>query len=321
MCRPRVGRRNKVPKMTDTGRLRTLLDRSEFVITAEMTPLLTTDPDEFRAAAQPLKGRADAVNVTDAAGARVSMSSMAAATLLLRDGIEPVMQITCRDRNRIAIANDLIGAAALGIRNLLVLTGDDPKGGDEPDAMPVFDLASSEIIAIARRMSDRGEIPSGRTLSGGPSWLVGAADLPFDPPSDWKPDSLIEKIDAGAEFIQTQFCFEPKVARRYFTRLGDFGILDKLSFIVGVGPIASARSAKWMHDNLHGVSVPDAIIKRLQGADDQAAEGRKICCELIQEYHQMPGVSGVHVMAPAQDAHSIADVIDASMVLTPAKAN
>jgi len=299
--------------MTKHGRLKSLLDRREFVITAEITPQLTADRDEFLQQAKPLKDRADAVNVTDGAGARVAMSSLAAAAMLVQEGIEPVMQMTCRDRNRIAIVADLIGAAALGITNILFLRGDRPEGGDEPDAKAVFDLESNDVITIAQRMRDEGMIPSGREFSCPPNFHIGAADVPFDAPPDWKPDALRAKIDAGADFIQTQFCFEPLTTQRYLERLREFGILDRVPMILGVGPILSARSASWMNENLFGVTIPDSIIRRLEGAKDQAAEGLRICVELIELYKVMPGVSGVHIMAPAQGPQRIADVIDAVM--------
>lgn len=299
--------------MNTSSRLKTLLDRGEFVVTAEITPRLTTDGSDFLEQAEPLKGRADAVNVTDGAGARVAMSSMAASALLLQAGIEPIMQMTCRDRNRIALSANLIGAAALGIRNILVLRGDRPEGGDEPDAMPVFDLESKDVVAIARRMRDEGTIPSGRELRTRPAFVIGAADVPFDAPPDWTPDGLQAKIDGGVNFIQTQFCFDPLVTQRYLERLGEHGILDQVSMILGVGPIVSARSARWMNENLFGVTVPDAIIDRLEGSEDQATEGQQICAELIELYNIMPGASGVHVMAPAQGPQRIAAVIDQAL--------
>ena len=275
---------------TPGGRLESLLGENEFVITAEITPKLSASPEDILQQAQPLKGRADAV-----------------------------LLMTYQDRNRIAIAADLIGASALGIRNLLALTGDDPKSGDEPDAKPVFDLSSRNIIEMARRMSDDGKTPSGRALSSHAQLFVGAADAPFDPPADWRPDGLLDKIEAGAGFVQTQFCFEPAIVSRYLGVLEDHGILEKASIIVGVGPIASARSARWMDANLFGVSIPDETISRLEGAGDEAAEGLKVCVELIQAYREMPGVSVVHVMAPAQSAERAAEAIDTSGVLNKRK--
>ena len=297
------------------GRLQSLLVEKKFVVTAEITPRLSANPKDILQQARPLKGRADAVNVTDGAGARVTMSSLAASALLVRDGIEPVLQVTCRDRNRIAIAAELIGAAALGIPNLLALTGDDPKSGDEPDAKPVFDLSSRDIIELARRLSDEGKTASGRELAGHPQFFAGAADAPFDPPADWRPDGLLAKIESGARFVQTQFCFDPGIVRRYLAVLEDFGVLERASIIIGIGPIASARSARWMNANLFGVSIPDDVIKRLDGADDEAAEGLEVCVELIRAYHDMPGVSGVHVMAPAQSPQRAAKAIELSSVL------
>ncbi len=179
--------------------------------------------------------------------------------------------------------------------------------------MPVFDLESQDIVTMLRRMRDEGTIPSGRQLETRPEFHIGCADVPFDAPADWKPDGLQAKIDAGVEFIQTQFCFDPLIAQRYFAHLAKFGILDSVSFIVGVGPILSARSARWMHENLHGVSVPDSILARLDSAEDQAAEGHRICVELIELYKVMPGIAGVHIMAPAQGAERIAAVIDEVM--------
>ena len=183
--------------MPTKGALQSLLEAGEFVVTAEITPKLTASPEDILAQALPLRGLADAVNVTDGAGARVTMSSLAASALLVQAGIEPVLQMTCRDRNRIAIAADLIGASALGIRNLLALSGDDPKTGDEPEAKPVFDLGSKDIMSLCRSLSAEGKTTSGRALATSASLFVGAADAPFDPPADWQPTGLLEKNCGG----------------------------------------------------------------------------------------------------------------------------
>ena len=293
------------------GKLKAAIERGDFVITAEITPKLTTSADELLQQALPLKDKVTAVNVTDGAGARVTMSSLAASALLVRNGIEPVLQMTCRDRNRIAISADLIGAAALSIENLLVLTGDNPGSGDEPDAKGVFDFTANDVIALATRMNEEGTIGSGRELAQRPAFNVGGVDAPFDPPADWRPDKLAARADAGMRFIQTQFCYEPDVTERYVGRLREHGILERAALIIGVGPIASVRSARWMDENLFGVSIPQAVIQRLEDARDAAEEGHRICVELIETYKAMPGVSGVHIMAPAQNAQRIADVIDA----------
>ncbi len=301
--------------MTAAGTLAERLEQGIFVVTAEVTPALSADPEVFLRRAAPLKGLADAVNVTDAAGARATLSSLAGAALLVGDGIEPILQVTCRDRNRIGLASDLIGAAALGIRNILVLHGDSPEAGDQPEAKPVYDLDSRGVMTLVRQMREQGTLPSGRAIEPPPRLLIGGADTPFDPPEGWQPESLRAKADAGADFIQTQFVFDPDVAERYFQRLADHGLTERLAFIVGVGPLASARSARWMNDNLFGVTVPESVIARLEAAEDQAAEGRRICVELIQTYAEMAGVAGVHIMAPMKGADTIAQVIEDSGIL------
>jgi methylenetetrahydrofolate reductase (NADPH) len=252
--------------------------------------------------AAPLKGLADAVNVTDGANARAHMDSMVAATLLLKDGIEPILQLTCRDRNRIALQSQLVGAAALGIVNVLALTGDDPKAGDQPDAKPVFDLDSSGLVATAAIIRDKHQLPHGRAVGGKPDYFIGAADSPLDPPQGWQPTSLKKKIDAGAEFVQTQFCMDTGVLRRYLAALSDHGLLEKLHIIVGVAPLASSKSARWIVSNLKGSIIPDWIVERLDHASDPKAEGEAICVDLLKEMREIPGVSGAHIMAPLNDA-------------------
>jgi methylenetetrahydrofolate reductase (NADPH) len=262
-----------------------------------------------------LRGLVDAVNITDSPAARTAMSSFAASAILAREGIEPVLQVTCRDRNRIAIAGDLLGASAQGVSNMLVLTGDDPKIGDQPDAKPVFDLDSRGVMTLARSMRDNGALPSGRALASAPHFHIGCADTPFDPPAGWTPDGLIAKAEAGAEFVQTQFCYDLDVARRYFARLGEHGLTQRMKFIAGIGPLASAKSARWMTENLYGVSVPPSLIDRLEDSSDQAAEGRAICIELIEGLAAIPGIAGVHLMAPGQPSSAIAEIAASSPAL------
>jgi methylenetetrahydrofolate reductase (NADPH) len=288
------------PLPGESALVRALL-AGEFAVTAEIVPPLSGDPAALLAKAQPLRGVVDAVNVTDGAGARSHMSSLVAAGLMAREGIEPVLQVTCRDRNRIALQSDVLGAGALGIHNILVLGGDDPKAGDQPDAKPVFDLDTRGLIAMLREMSEDGKIPSGRTIDAPPRLFLGAADSPIDPPPDWRPDRLAEKADAGARFVQTQFCYDVDVVRRYIGRLGEAGLTDRLFILLGTGPIASARSARWMRENLWGVIIPDTMIERLEGATDEKAEGRRICVEFIEQVREIDGVCGVHVMAIRQD--------------------
>ena len=295
-----------MPRMS---KIRDKMGRGEFILTAEIVPPLSASPDALLEEAAMLGSRIDAINVTDAAAGRTTMSSFASAALLAANGYEPILQITCRDRNRIALAGDLIGAAAQGIENLLLLRGDDPKGGDQPDAMPVFDLETADLMKLAQTMRDEGVLPSGRAIDPPPRFFIGGADVPRVPDDKWSPEPLKRKIDGGAGFMQTQFCFDLDVARQYFARLRKEGITDKVGIIIGVGPIRSAKSARWMNENLFGVHVPEATIERLEAAEDQAAEGRAICVELIEGLRDMPGPAGAHLMAPAQGTRAIAQVL------------
>ncbi|MPZ55057.1 MAG: methylenetetrahydrofolate reductase [Rhizobiales bacterium] len=293
-----------------TTTLQSRLRGGQFVLTAEIAPPLSCVAGDLLAKALPLRGLADAVNVTDGASARAHLGAVAAAALLIGAGIEPILQFTCRDRNRIALQSDLLGAAALGVRNLLLLTGDDPKAGDQPDTKPVFDLNSQQLLATARDMRDRGELPSGRKISGALAFFLGAADLPVDPKPDWKPDALKKKIAAGAQFAQTQFCMDAGVVRRYTQRLREDGIED-FHVLIGVAPLRSAKSVRWMRKHLFGTIIDEAIVARLEAADDPAAEGARICVDLIEELAGIPGVSGAHIMAPGQDG-AVPDVLKAA---------
>ena len=234
---------------------------------------------------------ADAVNVTDGAGARSHMGSLAAAALLLQNGVEPILQLTCRDRNRIALQSDLLAAAALGIENLLLLRGDDPSAGDQPDAKPVFDLDSLALTEVARRIRDRQELMSGQKVSGKANFLIGTADAPIDPPAGWKPTRLKAKIDAGAQFAQTQFCMDAGVVRRYAQCLADNG-LGGFFLLIGLAPFARRARRSWIRDKLPGSIVPDAVIERLERSAEPVREGRRICLELVDELSEMPGGGG-----------------------------
>jgi len=284
------------------GALERRLRAREFAITAEITPPLSADPADLMERGAALRGLADAVNVTDGAGARAHLDTLTAAVLLARGGLEPILQLTCRDRNRIALQSLLIGAAAQGITNLLALRGDDPRAGDQPDAKAVFDLDASALIKTAAGLRDRSELPHGRPVKGRLGFFIGAADMPIDPPPDWKPTSLLRKLESGAQFVQTQFCMDAPVLRRYLARLAEHGIPERLFILIGVAPLASARSARWIRDRLFGSIVPEPLIARLEGARDPKVEGRRVCLELMQEYREIRGVAGVHLMAPLNES-------------------
>jgi methylenetetrahydrofolate reductase (NADPH) len=296
------------------------LGANRFVITAEVTPPVTADRNEFLAKALPLKGVADAVNITDGAGARPHLGAVTAAAMLVAVGIEPILQFTCRDRNRIALQSDLLSAAASGVHNLLMLRGDDPSAGDQPGAMPVFDLDPRTLLETARRLRDSGELPSGRKIGGRADFFLGGADNPIDPSPGWQPKGLQAKIDAGAQFVQTQFCMDAGVVRRYMARLAEHGLTGRMSMLIGIAPLRSAKSARWIKEKLFGAIIPDAVVARMESALDPLAEGRRICLDLVHELADVPHVAGVHIMAPGNDA-AVPEIITAARVsvsrLTP----
>jgi len=294
--------------------VKTLQDKlraGRFVITAEVTPPVTADRGEFIAKAAPLKSKADAVNITDSAGARPTLGAVTAASMLVDAGIEPILQFTCRDRNRIALQSDLMSAAASGVRNLLVLRGDDPSAGDQPDAKPVFDLDPRQLLETARLLRDKGELPTGRKVTGAAPFFLGCADNPIDPQPGWEPKSLAAKAAAGAQFAQTQFCMDAGVVRRYMTRLGEHGLADELYMLIGIVPLRSAKSARWIKEKLFGAIIPDAMVERMERASDPIAEGRRICLDVIAELADIPHVAGCHIMAPGNDA-VVPDIITAA---------
>ena len=270
-----------------------LLDKV-FVFTAETTPPDASDKETLLKNVMPLKGIADAVNVTDSPGAKVHMSSLTASIILAQNNIDPILQLTVRDRNRLALQGDLVGASALGVNNILCLGGDDPKNGDQPETKIVNDVDSITLVATAHMMRKEKKFPSGRTIDPAPKIFIGGAEVPTSGKPN--PDKILNKINKGVDFFQTQYVFDSKVLSEYMKILGDKGILEKTNFIIGLGPFASAKSAKWMNENLFGVDVPDQIIKRLEGAENQKEESKKICLELIESFRDIRGVNGIHLM-------------------------
>jgi methylenetetrahydrofolate reductase (NADPH) len=288
--------------MTRVSRLEEALRSGRFVMTAEVTPPVSCDAQDVLRLALPLRGLADAINVTDGASARAHMSAPIAATLLAHERLEPILQLTCRDRNRLALEGALMGAAACGVRNVLCLMGDDPKAGDQPETKGVFDLDAAGLMRLARMLRDERRLPSSRAVAGRAPFFIGAADLPIDPPPGWRPERLAAKVEAGAQFVQTQFCMDAGVARRYAARLAEHATTRQLFLIIGVAPVRSAKSARWMARHLYGSIIPENLIARLESAKDVAAEGERICIELVEELASVPGIAGVHVMAPANAA-------------------
>lgn len=300
------------------SRLAAAFAAGHFALTSETTPPASADPAHVLEKVMPLRGLADAVNVTDGAGARVRASVLAVSAILAQNGIDPILQLTVRDRNRLALQGKLLGGAMVGAVGMLALTGDSVEHGDEPEAKPVFDTDSAALMRMLRTMRDEGKLPSGRELKAPPKLLIGAADLPREPQPGFSPDALKAKIGSGADFVQTQYAFDLDLLRRYMKFLMDEGLAQQTNFLIGIGPIASAKSARWMDANLFGVHIPEPIIKRIEGAKDEREEGKKICIELLQELTEIPGVAGAHLMAPNQEA-ACAELIAESGLLEARK--
>lgn len=303
-----------LPGHTSPGRFERVLRAGQFAVTAELAPPDSADPEEVYRRARIFDGHVDAINATDGSGANCHMSSLAVCALLTRVGYAPIMQISCRDRNRIAIQGDILGGAAMGVCNMLCLTGDGVQAGDHPQALPVFDLDSLSLLNTARTLRDEHHFLSGRRISFAPRVLLGAAANPFALPLEFRAPRLAKKVAAGAQFIQTQFCYDVPLLRAWLAQLEALGLLNQVFILVGVGPLRSAKAAEWIRSHVPGVHIPDTVIRRLAGAADQAQEGRRLCIELVQEIRTLPGVHGVHLMAYRQE-ESVAEIIERSGVL------
>ena len=290
------------------SKLRNSLQENKFVFTAETSPPDSGNKEVIIKQVECLKHVADAVNVTDGAGAKSHMSALATAVILAQNSIEPVLQFTTRDRNRIAIQGDLLGGWALNVPNILCLYGDEVKGGDQPETKEVRDLDTISLLKTAHDIKINKTYPSGRKIEDAPEFFIGGADTPFEVKDDFNGANLIKKINAGVEFFQTQYAFDEVVLKNYMLKLNKLGITDKAYFIIGLGVIRSAKSARWMNKNLFGINIPEKIITRIENSNDEKTEGIKICIELIEKYKLISGVSGVHLMGYKQE-QDIASVI------------
>ena len=280
--------------------LQAKLNAGEFTITSEFNPPDTPDADHIRSEAEQLLKLCSSLNITDGAGANTHISSASVAALLAQAGHDPVMQVSCRDRNRIAIQSDVLGATALGIKNILCLTGDGIKPQDKTQAKPVFDLDCTSLLEMLSHMRDEGEFLSGRKLDKKPEFFLGATSNPCAIDPHIEVGRIEKKIRAGAQFIQTQYCFDMDAFKAFFTRFQDQGLHEQCHYLVGVGPLSTARAAEWMRHNIAGIKIPDEVIDRLKSAKDEAQEGIDICVELIQQLREIRGVAGVHIMALQQ---------------------
>ena len=285
--------------MKDVSRLKSVLEKGGFAVTSECGPPKGADPQAVLKKAELLRGKVDSVNVTDNQTAIVRMSSLAACCLIKKAGLDPVLQMVVRDRNRIALQSDILGASALGIRNVLCLSGDHQSFGNQPDAVGVFDLDSIQFVQAVRNMRDQGIIVGGETLSHPPDMFIGAAANPFADPMDFRVVRLAKKINAGADFIQTQCIYNMERFDRWLGIARDRGLTEKAYILGGVTPLKSAGMARYMKTRVSGMDVPDQLIRRMEGVskDKQREEGISICVETIERLKQTPGIRGVHIMA------------------------
>lgn len=298
------------------SRLERLLHAGEFAVTAEVVPPKGADGNTVREQAEALLGYADAVNITDNPTSSAHMSSVAGAALVAETGLEPVVQITTRDRNRLAITADLLGAWALGARNVLCLTGDPVTAGDHPQAKEVFDLNVVELVRFVVRLRDEGQLLSGVRVDASPRYFVGVADVPLA--IDYEPGRLEAKVDAGADFVQTQIVYDVQALGEWADRIRPRGIFERTFVLVGVAPPRSARSARFMQEHLAGVVVPDEVIRRLEEAgEDSRGEGVRLTVEVVQALKQIEGIAGIHVMGLGRE-ESVRQVIeDAGLLPRP----
>jgi methylenetetrahydrofolate reductase (NADPH) len=291
--------------------LKAALAESRFAVTAELGPPRGADVNALVRKAAHLRGWVDAVNITDNQGARVRMSSLGGAVLALRAGLSPVMQLTCRDRNRMALQSDLLAAGALGIPHVLLLTGDHPSLGDHPEAKPVFDLDGVQLTWLARTLRDDGVLMSGANLSVPPKWMIGTVENPSAPPLSLRAERLAKKVAAGADFAQTQYVFDVPLFSQWISCLQDMGVTQRCAVLAGIGPIRSLRMLEFLRHGVPGVDVPNAVEHRLRGvpSDRVGDEGIRLCAETIQQLTEMPGVAGVHVMAFGFE-HGVPEILE-----------
>lgn len=302
--------------MKSGSNLEKILEAGHFAFTGELGPPRGTDVEEVRKKAAFLKGNVDAVNITDNQTAVVRMSSWAASLILIQEGLEPNFQMVCRDRNRLAMQADILGASALGIKNMLCLSGDHQSFGDHPTAMGVFDLDSMQLINMIKQMRDEGTFLSGGELEGKPEIFIGAASNPFAEPYEWRVHRLAKKISAGVDFIQTQCIYNMDRFREFMKKAVDMGLTEKCYILAGVTPLKSVGMARYMAKSVPGMDVPDELIDRVKAAPKgkKADEGIKIAIEQIQEFKEMEGVAGVHLMAIEWE-HRVPEIAEMAGVL------
>ena len=302
--------------MKSGSNLEKILRAGHFAFTGELGPPRGTNVSVVREKAKHLVGMVDAVNITDNQTAMVRMSSWAASLIAIEEGLEPNYQMVCRDRNRLAMQADILGASALGIRNMLALSGDHQQFGDHPQAKGVFDIDSTQLIGMVKKMRDEGKFLGGADIDEPPKIFIGGAANPFAEPHEWRVHRLAKKIKAGVDFIQTQCIYNMERMRQWVKESVDMGLTEKVYILAGVTPMKSVGMARYMQLKVPGMDVPNAIIKRLQGVDKKkvADEGIKIACEQIEEFKEMKGVAGIHLM-PIEWEHKVPEIAERAKVL------
>ncbi len=302
--------------MKSDSNLEKVLEAGHFAVTGELGPPRGNDVEVVRKKAQYLKGIVDAVNITDNQTAMVRMASWATALIAKEMGLEPNYQMVVRDRNRLAMQSDILGATALGINTMLCLSGDHPRFGDHPEALGVYDLDSINLLAMVKKMRDEKKFLSGADLKGAPRIYVGAAANPFGDPFELRVLRLAKKVAAGADFIQTQCIYNMAKFREYMKQAHDMGLTEKVKILAGLTPLKSAGMANYMATKVPGLDVPQDVVKRLKGVpkDQQAEEGIKLLLEQIQEVKEIPGVAGVHIMAIEWE-HMMPEIMERSGLL------
>jgi methylenetetrahydrofolate reductase (NADPH) len=283
--------------MKSAGRLEKVLTAGEFAVTAELGPPQNANPEAIKKKSGHCLGNVDGANITDNQTAIVRMSSIAAGAIALSCGVEPIIQMVCRDRNRLAMQSDILGAAALGIQNILCLSGDHQTFGNHPDAKNVYDVDSMQLIALVKRMRDDKQFLCGDEIKEHePKLFIGAVANPFADPFEFRVMRLAKKIDAGADFIQTQCIFDMKKFAEWMKMVVDEGLHEKVYILAGLTPVRSHKALRYMKNNVAGMSIPDELITRMESAKDPKEEGVKICVEMIEQIKGMKGVSGIHLM-------------------------
>jgi len=296
--------------------LEKVLKAGHFAFTGEVGPPRGANVEAVKKKAGFLKGLVDSVNITDNQTAMVRMSSWAASMFVMQEGLEPNYQMVCRDRNRLAMQADILGAYAHGIRNILCLSGDHQQFGDHPQAKGVFDIDSMQLIGMVKKMRDEGKFLGGADIDTPPKLFIGAAANPFADPFEWRVHRLAKKVKAGADFIQTQCIYNMDKMREWIRRANDMGLTEKVYILAGVTPMKSLGMARYMKAKVPGMDVPADVINRLKGVEKkkQADEGIKMACEQIEEFKEMKGVAGVHLMAIEWE-HKVPEIAELAKVL------